>query len=181
LLFSFYTAGSGAFGGPNCLSNVDTDLTLHPLGADLRQDNNGPITTKAKFDIWNQNEVRFSGTEKCITCWDQTLLSMYNEPNQLTINVLGTDVAKARIDGMGSTQCPFSVDAAILGVASKRIRMACPPPVGGGIAEAGRNLVGQGSQSATILWDIIAGPQQAQDGVGFDAATRIKKSGRSGR
>jgi hypothetical protein len=184
LLFSFYAAGSSALSGGGCLVITDTDLTLHPLDADLRQDTNGPVTTKAKYDVWNQNEVRVSGSDRCITCWDQTLLSNYGDQtvNHFLPDVLHTDVGKARIEGLASTQCPFSVDAAILGVASKLMTFQCAPPLGNGFAEAGRSLVGQGSQSATILWDIIAGPQQADDGVGtFEGRRTLKNSGRSGR
>jgi hypothetical protein len=149
LLFDFECADIGG-------NAFDTDLTLHPVSADLRQDTNGPVTTKAKFDIWNENEVRFSGTEKCITCWDQTLLADYDSPNHMLCENLQTRRGKARIDGMGSTQCPFSVDAAILGVAVKEFENPRGP-------EAGRTLVGQGEEAATILWDIIDRPEEGRN------------------
>ena len=64
---------------------LDTDLTLLPMLIDLRQDSEGPVTTKAHSDIWNQNEDGLSGTTRCITCWDQTLLSAYELPNHFMI------------------------------------------------------------------------------------------------
>jgi hypothetical protein len=161
LLLDFHCSSRSNVANFNGLQ-TDTDLTLHPVSADLRQDTTGPITVKAKFDIWNQNEVRFSGTEKCITCWDQTLLSYYDEPNHLRCENLHTPRGKARIEGMGSTQCPLSVDAAILGVAVRRLAFGtCPdcPPYG----QAGRALVGQGEEAATILWDIIARPEEGRN------------------
>jgi hypothetical protein len=43
-------------------------LALSPCQQDLRQDN-APICTKAKFDIWNENEIKFTGAYQCIKCW----------------------------------------------------------------------------------------------------------------
>jgi hypothetical protein len=187
LLLDFYAAGSVA------LSNVtgtvgaiaDTDLTLHLVSADLRQDNVGPLTTKAKFDIWNEDEVRFSGTERCITCWDQTLLSRYDAPNHMLRGNLQTDKGKARIDGLGSIQCPFSVNAAILGVVAKELTFFTGAAVTG-FAKAGMTLVGQGEENAVLLYDIIAPPDELRDpagviGIGETAAPAVKAVGRSPR
>jgi hypothetical protein len=176
LLFDFYSSFGFAHSGDGCLVINDTDLTLHPVSQDLRQDNDGPIYTKAKFDIWNENEVRFSGTERCIVCWDQTLISEYDDPNHMLRKNLHTDKGKARIDGLGSTQCPLSVDTALLGVARKTLFFLCreTPAVTGAVEIddtmqrvnfdidlTGRTLVGQGEQAAQIQWDIIEGPSQA--------------------
>ena len=53
LLFNFQAAGSDGFSAANYNFPVisDTDLTLHPPSADLRQNNDGPVTTKASMDI----------------------------------------------------------------------------------------------------------------------------------
>ena len=123
LLFDFYAVGSTAMSNGGTTVMLDTDLTLHPVSVDLRQDSCGPITTKAHFDIWNANEDFRSGTARCITCWDQTLLSAYSVGNGLDNNFiladLGTDKGKARIDGQASFECdnlfvPPNLDDAIL-------------------------------------------------------------------
>ena len=123
LLFDFFAVGSTVFSNAGITVMLDTDLTLHPVSADLRQDSCGPITTKAHFDIWNANEDFRSGTARCITCWDQTLLSAYSVGNGLDNNFiladLGTDKGKARIDGVASFECdnlfvPPDLDDAIL-------------------------------------------------------------------
>ena len=98
LFMMFYATGAQFMTATRGLTVVDTDVTLMPVTADLRQDSVGPITTKAKFDIWNMNETRFSGTERCVTCWDQTLMSNYEVPNNFLRQHLQTDVGKARID-----------------------------------------------------------------------------------
>jgi hypothetical protein len=133
---------------------VNTDLTLFPVSVDLRQDNTGPVTTKANFDIWNMNEFKFSGTERCITCWDQALLSNYDPPNHFLGVNLQTDKGKARIDGLGSAICPDSEPAAMLGVAMKRLAFLGRQ----GFARAGTNLSGLGEEPANIRFDMWRSP-----------------------
>jgi hypothetical protein len=50
------------------------DLVIVPCRQDLRQDNS-PVCTKAKFDIWNENEAKFTGSYQCVKCWFEGLLS----------------------------------------------------------------------------------------------------------
>ena len=128
--------------------------------ADLRQDNDGPVTTKAKFDIWNQNEDGFSGTTRCITCWDQTLLSNYELPNHFMMSTIHTDKGKARIDGIFSTMCPDSIEAPLLGVAAKILAFS---GTANGRAYSGMTLVGQGEEAGYILADIIEPPGTLTD------------------
>jgi len=154
LLLDFFSVNAGAYGAG---STLNTDLVLMPASADLRQDTAGPVKTKAHFDIWNQNEIRFSGTTRCISCWDSTLLSQYGPPGHFMRATLQTDKGKARIDGQASTVCPESVDAALLGIAVKIVRFSPDR------AEfAGSPLVGQGLESGRIRYDVIAGPGEAQ-------------------
>ncbi len=184
LLFLFNATGGQFYSGDRAFANVDTDLTLMPMVMDLRQDSVGPVTTKAKFDIWNMNETRFSGTERCVTCWDQTLLGRYDVPNNFLRHNLQTDVGKARVDGIASTRCDkpgavctdrdgfrqvagksnpiedCSFNVSIIGVASRLLAIegtAC-----GNAAAAGSTLVGMGEELGIVLYDIIDGPSEAQ-------------------
>jgi hypothetical protein len=110
LLLNFQAVGSSAYSGPRQVIS-DTDLTLFPIdNIDLRQETCGPETTKAHFDIWNMNEVKFSGQYRCVTCWDQTLLSDYGGPNHFRIEHLQTSHGKARIEGLASHLCDVDVD-----------------------------------------------------------------------
>jgi hypothetical protein len=190
LLMDFYATGSLALSGDNSIVVVDTDLTLHPITADLRQDTTGPVTTKAKFDVWNQNEIRLSGMEKCITCWDQTLGSRYTNPNYFLRANLQTDKGKARIDGIeSSVVCPLTVEpgtfsgpASMLGIAIKQLTFIQGTAVTGFAASA-LNLVGQGEESGVILYDIISRPDEANQGTAGASmgSTGSVKNGRSGR
>jgi hypothetical protein len=169
LLLDFYASNSTALSSAEpggAVVSVDTDLTLLPMDIDLRQETNGPVTTKAKFDIWNMNEVKFSGTERCITCWDQTLLSWYDPPNHFLRGNLQTDKGKARIDGVASQVCNtfddqgnpdvVSVGTPLLGVAMKLLTFNS----GANFAMAGSNLVGMGDQAAVIRADTSSIPPE---------------------
>jgi hypothetical protein len=157
LLLSFVASGSSVLSGGDASVQVDTDLTLHPVSQDLRSESAGPVTTRAQFDIWNMNERRFSGTQRCLTCWDQTLLSRFDAPNHFILQNLQSDYGKARIDGGGNdAACDgFSQSAALLGVTSKLLSFN---GVSINLAASGRTLVGQGMESATIRNDIIRPP-----------------------
>jgi hypothetical protein len=51
-----------------------TTLALSPCQQDVRQDKT-PVCGKAKFDIWNENEIKFTGAYQCVKCWFEGVLS----------------------------------------------------------------------------------------------------------
>jgi hypothetical protein len=113
------------------------------------------VSTKVHADIWNMNEVKFSGTYRCITCWDQTLLRHYEIPNHFLVEHLQTDHGKARLDGVASPAvCEGSDAAALLGVTARFLA------IDGGVdfATAGTNLQGMGTESAEIHYDVVGPP-----------------------
>jgi hypothetical protein len=172
LLFNFQAVGSTAFSGPANQLLANTDLTLHLLTNDLRQNTTGPRTTKAKFDIWNQNEVKFSGAERCLTCWDQRLLGNWSLlANHFLRPNLQTNVGKARVNGeYSAVVCGEDLNNgaySLLGVISTRLSFD------GGLrsADAGTNLFGMGYESATMWFDIMPPPapgQRQRDKAGAD-------------
>ncbi len=152
LLMEFFSVGATALSGAGKIVTADTDLTIVPMDIDVRQETGGPVTTKIKFDIWNQNETKFSNTERCITGWDQELLSNYAFPNHFLIGNLHTDNGKARLNGMASeVVCgPLSVDSAILGVVMTLLDF----DAGTDFGRAGSNLVGMGEEEALVQLDV---------------------------
>lgn len=171
LLFEFYAVGADPFDSdpdPGDLP-VDTDLTLLPLMVDLRQDGSGPVMTKAKFDVWNMNEWKFSGTHRCIFGWDQTLLSQYDPPNHLLLVNLMTDKGKARIDGLESQVCPESSNAPLLGVSARLLTYT-----GGTSSMAGSALTGIGVEPGLIVYDPWPGIPAKRTAT---SDTRILRSG----
>lgn len=172
LLLDFFAADSMAFSGGGVVVAHDTDLTLLILDMDLRQETEGPYTTKADFMIWNEDEVSFSGMEYCITKWDESLLSSIG--GHFDIDNLHTDKGKARIDGVASIVCDVdvdptdgpcgahpddvcSMDVALLGVAVKVLDFS---GLVTGTALAGTTLVGAGYECTSILYDTLAGPEE---------------------
>ncbi len=140
----------------------DEDLTLMPLDMDFTMNSPGPVTTKAAFNVWNTNETKFSNTRRCITCWDQTLLRNYDLPNNFIVSVLQSPTAKARIDGVASTECNGSVNgltgvvsqaAALTGISAKFLTLTGAGQDGDTYAAGGMSLVGMGIQPAVILYD----------------------------
>jgi len=100
----------------------DTDLTLLPVSQDFRQDNDGPPKTKARFSISNLSGSTFSGTEECITCWEQRLLTQFRTPNHFVRTALGSDIGTATVDGVTSFLCgPGTQALALLGVAVEMV------------------------------------------------------------
>jgi len=126
LLLDFYGSGSTALSGGNQSVMVDTDLTLNIVSTDLRQDGCGPVLTKVEAEIWNEFETKFSGTRRCICCWDQTMLSDWVRsvavPNHFKRTALRTDKGKARLDGVESTECDY---VALCGPTAAQKRSIC--------------------------------------------------------
>jgi len=118
---------------------VRPDLTLWPCKQDLRQDRY-PTCTKAKFDVWNENEVKFTGAYQCFRCFYEGFLDEVgksvsrslkvmnhgwpdnNDTTQLgngfgwdkfTYYGLSTDFGRFRVQGIASSVCKFN-DAAIV-------------------------------------------------------------------
>jgi len=135
----------------------DSSLTFMAGDLDLRQDTNGPSATKADFEIWNEDEVRFSGTERCVTCWDTTLAAFFNAPNHFLIPFLHTNKGRARVNGIGSIVCPGSVDVALLGVIVRELTFSGFPFPS---MRSAITPVGEGVEDATILYDIPVRPEE---------------------
>ncbi|MEM7227545.1 MAG: hypothetical protein AAF432_01895 [Planctomycetota bacterium] len=183
LLLQFAADGGAAYAGNAPLLN-ELDITLHPIDADLRQETDGPVTVKASYEVWNSNEFKFSGLDRCVTCWDQTLASDYTDDgpsNHLILDNLQTAVGKARIDGLASQICDVDFDpannddfpfppgpgdnidprdvvsqaASLLGVKAHLLTFGAAAAPNGA---AGGNLVGMGVQSGAIIADQVAAP-----------------------
>jgi len=154
LQLDFQAVGSFGLSSSTEAVRTSTDLTLLPLLLDLRQDGGGPVVTKARIDVWNMNEVRFSETTRCVTLWDQCLLRDYGIPNHFLRANLHTDRGKARIEGVGSTACPGSVNAPLCGVSVKRLQFPS------GTEHAANPVGGQGFAPGGVLYDVTSPPEE---------------------
>jgi hypothetical protein len=158
LLLNFAAVDSNSFSNEasGVTVQTDTDLALLPLTIDVRQESLGPIATKAHMDVWNMNEVKFSGAYRCVECWSKDSLANTNVPH-FQEQFLQTPHGKARIDGRPSQFCDpeegLSVEASMLGLSRKILRFNGDPT-----AAAGGSLFGMGLRTAEIRFDVTGSP-----------------------
>ncbi len=165
LALNFFSAGSQAVAIPGYPNGINTDLTLLPTNIDLRREAATPVTTEARIEVWNRNEVKITGAHRCVTGWDQTLLSQYGAPNNFLRQTIADDQGRAQIDGLASTLCDVDHDPAdgrplgddardrvsaatpMLGVASRLIMFD-----DGNVLVTGNTLAGAGTEASTIRY-----------------------------
>ncbi|NNM25164.1 MAG: hypothetical protein HKO59_04120, partial [Phycisphaerales bacterium] len=149
----FQAVGSAAFSGPRLITS-DTELTLLPLDLDVRQETSGVATTLMRFDVWNMNEVKLSGARRCVSCWDQVSLGVYDPPNHFLLETLQTDHGVMRIDGTAAADCIDSTPRAAWAIATRRLR------IDGGADDAASTGVaaGAGFEAAVVRFDPVGGP-----------------------
>lgn len=188
LQLDFYAVATTLSSGANTVDVANTDISLLPThqiftrNRDQFGEDDIPYTY-VQADIWNQNEIRFSGTARCICCWDQTLLSSFQFPgsqgsNHFLEGSIRTDKGKARLTGFADFECAFgqvetSVGSGVcepyevssrayplLGVAVKIVDF------GDQIGLAGSTLNYHGwDDSGTIEWDVVEAAQELNDDV----------------
>ncbi len=131
-----------------------------------------PPIVKAVADIWNQNEIRMSGTERCLCAWDETLLSRWTLesglPNHFLRQFLQTDRGRARIDGVRSVVVcgPESQAWPLLGVSMKFLKF------GSDVTQAGVPLTAVGEERGLIL---VPGASVPRGKGAGDALTQLER------
>jgi len=186
MVFNFFSIGS-AINLPEDAGNasfVETDLTLIPCNQDLRQDRI-PTCTKAKFDIWNENETKYTGAYRCIKCWFEGYLDRIDRQTpgkgfggeKFTYPALHTTAGRFRVTGVASTVCNNvfktpdtqygpgtdkckngQTASPLLGLINTEISFNNIRPFNA-LAGTTGNHAGVGT-SSTILWDPQAEPPQ---------------------
>ncbi len=120
LIFNFFSShtisGQRPIGLDGELEEVTikrNNLTLVPCHQDLRQDG-APTCTKAKFDVWNENEVKFSAIHQCLKCWFEGTLHELGTATGPPGGIggatfawkgLNTTLGRFRVQGVASTVC----------------------------------------------------------------------------
>ncbi|MBW2072552.1 MAG: hypothetical protein JRI89_15025 [Deltaproteobacteria bacterium] len=118
LLFNFPAVGqSNTIEKPDgYLTFLDYDLTVVPCKQDLRQDR-VPTFTKLRFNIWNNDEVKYTGAYACMKCWYESFLSdlsagafegVANGSEKFLYQNLHTETGRMRVQGIPSTVCPVT-------------------------------------------------------------------------
>jgi hypothetical protein len=107
-----------------------------------------PVWTKLQFDVWNSDEIKFTGAYECSDSWHETTFldidagsENFYGPN------LGTAVARYRVQGVKSTQCEGSgrvtQAVGVVGIHSTFLDAAA----------TGTNLSAAGKFTGRIVWD----------------------------
>lgn len=151
LLFNFNSVGSnyGFF--------KDTDLTIVPCKQDLRQDRNA-TRTKIKFDIWNENETKYTGAYQCFKCWFEGFLSEISP--KFSFRSLHTTAGRFRAQGVASTSavCGFTaLPTPLIGLSSELLDFGFSDSISERVdyAVSGTTANAAGiDPTGFILWDI---------------------------
>jgi len=153
-LITNFAPGDDNVTGLNNLVGGAPDLTLWPCKQDLRQDRI-PTCTKAKFDIWNWNEVKFTGAYQCFKCFFEGYLHVIGNSADTTYggqyvsrrgpgfggekflkstlgdyDYLYADAARLRITGVKSDPVCVGAPKAYTGVPSKGVKCTTTEAVG---------------------------------------------------
>lgn len=107
LLFTFPTLGTAA-NGTNVFQNIN--LTLLPGKQNFTNMALTHTASRAVFDVWNENEVRYSGGTKCMWCYWDDLLSTVTLPGVpppvlFAETTLHTTISRVRLNAIASTTC----------------------------------------------------------------------------
>jgi hypothetical protein len=128
-----------------------------------------PVWTKLQFDVWNEDEIKFTGAYECSDSWHETAFadpSLFptTAPNTVSlaggpidsgaqnfqVSNLGTFSARYRVQGVKSTQCEATgrVTQAVGLVAVQST--AIDQPAGDMV---GTTLAAAGKFTGKIVWD----------------------------
>ena len=88
------------------ISPSSPSLALSPCKQDLTQDRL-PTCTKAKFDVWNENERKLTGAYRCVKCWYEGFLNEIDEPGFPFANPPGTNLSP-KAGGFGQENFVYS-------------------------------------------------------------------------
>ena len=158
-VLDFYAVGSSPVMG----QPVRTQLGVVPLDFDFTARNPEPSSTQLRFEIWNENEVKFSGTTHCFEGMGWVDLADLNGPtNHFRRQFLGTDSGKARLDTIANPSCGD--------------RPAAPALVAWvlndfGVGTSGRMLRSTGRQPSAFHIPTMSAPEES--GVEVDNPDRI--------
>ena len=140
--------------------SCDAQLCFQPDRLDC------PPCTYATFAIWNQNEIRFSGTDRCLCSWEQSLMSQYGiAGNHFLYSNIQTDMGKARVNAISEPVCNDPTEAVpMLGVLTKHLEFPSQD-----VKKTEEAMIGIGAEAGLLKYDVdnggpaIGGPMLITD------------------
>jgi hypothetical protein len=110
-----------------------------------------PVYTKLQFDVWNEDEVKFTGAYECADSWHEVDFNRETDTGSQNFwfDMLSTFSARYRVESDKSTQCPEAQLVGLLGVQSTILTVGeGTTPVWVGTPPASAGKVG-----GRIIWD----------------------------
>jgi FlaG/FlaF family flagellin (archaellin) len=141
---------SSAYNGYTVNFKADTGrLSIDLLDHDFADKDADAPNTKIVAEIWNSNEVKFSGTSQCVTCASSERLEDWSSSavNFFRGGSLGTTYGKARLSTEANSSCGDEMNPS-----EERAFLAA---INKGSA------AGTGSRSATITYELTSEPEEA--------------------
>ena len=138
---------SSAFNGYTVnFASSNGSLAIDLLDHDFADKNADAPVTKIVAEIWNSDEVKFSGTSRCVECSSMSSLDDWSDSavNFFRSGSLGTAFGKARLSTEANGSCGEA--------SAERAFMAS--------ISAG-SAAGTGSRSATITYELTSEPEEA--------------------
>jgi len=130
-------------------------LSIELLDKDFADKNADAPNTKIVAEIWNSNEVKFSGTSACVECSDSEDLADWSDSavNFFRSLDLGTNYGKARLATEANGACDIKDDMGV--VTNPSEERAFMASISRGSA------AGTGTRSATITYELTSEPEEA--------------------
>jgi hypothetical protein len=114
-----------------------------------------PAITTLQFEVWNEDEVKFTGAHECADTWHETAFQRSLDATNggpldaaaqnFHFTTLGTIEARYRVQARRSSQCDTSEAFGLLGMQSERLGL--------GLGSVGTPLMSAGKQAGRITWD----------------------------
>jgi hypothetical protein len=148
---------AGAFVDTNAVPQyvVENFLSVLSCNQDLRQDYT-PHYTKLQYQVWNEQEVKFTGAYECSDGYKWTELYYGTDVGRenFSYDVIQSTAAQVKVKGVASTQCNTPT---IKTEASGLVGVLSTYQGYDDVSVVGTTLNGAGAQAGYVLWD-------AQDG-----------------
>jgi hypothetical protein len=161
LVANFSPNGATFATGSGPLYYLDNNLSVSSCQQDLRQDFDAHYT-KLVFEVWNEQETKFTGSYKCADSVQELGLALDDQPlppalplvapENFSFAVLGSTNARFQVSGINSNQCPFKTeDTGLVGVLNTSLGIG----VSDESAEIGTTLhtAGKALGPCNLWWD----------------------------
>jgi hypothetical protein len=135
---------------PDQTEVVFNRLALAGCTLNLNQDWT-PVYTKLQFDVWNGDEIKFTGAYECADSWHELAFGDVDAASgNFLLSNLGTLAARYRVQGVKSTECETSrIKTQAVGLVGVQVTGL----LGEGPMLAGTTLHGSGKFAGRVVWD----------------------------